>query len=254
MSAATHLHFDTFLGRQKPESIRNRETKCPFCERDSLEGIIASEGPMLLLKNKYPVLQDAFQTVLIETEECDSELSIYPREHLHQLIRFGVDHWLEMERSGEYASVLFFKSHGPQSGGTLRHPHMQIVGLRNVDYHQHTSKEQFEGLLIDQKDGVEFTISTKPRMGFNEFNVILAHLDNLPIMADYIQVATHYILNHFHKNSESYNLFFYQLEGTVYAKIVPRFVVSPLFVGYSIPQVSNRLEDVVGQMQNLYFK
>lgn len=252
MSYNTHLHFDSFLGRQKPESIVNRTTRCPFCNRSDLEEVLAEEGSIVLVKNKYPTLQHTLQTVLIETDDCDSELSLYPKEHLHNLIRFGVEQWLAMESTGEYASVIFYKNHGPLSGGTIHHPHMQIVGLKQIDYRTNVTDQQFDGIVIDQQDGVEFNVSTTPRIGFFEFNIKLASLEHLDRMADYIQIAAHYTLNHFHKNCTSYNLFFYQVNGLICAKVVPRFATSPLFVGYSIPQVSNRLQDVAGEIKQKY--
>ncbi|MGZ4033189.1 MAG: DUF4931 domain-containing protein [Tumebacillaceae bacterium] len=252
--SSTHLHFNMQIGRQKPESIRNRATACPFCDRDNLENILASDGSIILLKNKYPVLENTLQTVLIETEECDSELSMYSKEHLYKLIRFGVENWERMEQSGDFTSVLFFKNHGPYSGGTIHHPHMQIVGLQHLDYHQHVEEVHFEGIAIHSLPGVEFNISTAPRIGFFEFNVMLHDMEQIDRMADYIQTATHYVLNHFNKNCNSYNVFFYRLPGRIACKIVPRFVTSPLFVGYSIPQVSNRIDDVAQDVQALYFQ
>lgn len=251
---ARHLHFNSYMGRQKPESIINRDTKCPFCDRFSLTDILDERGSIILVKNKYPVLADTFQTVLIETDDCESELSLYPKEHLYILIRFGVEKWLEMETSGEFSSVLLFKNHGPKSGGSIRHPHMQIVGLKHVDYREQVEREHFKGIVIDHKHHVKFNVSTHPRIGFFEFNVILSKLENIDQMADYIQIAAHYILHHFNKNCDSYNLFFYQVDGNIAVKIIPRFIVSPLFVGFSIPQVSNRLEDVVREIQAIYFQ
>ncbi len=65
----SHLYFNSDIGSHKPENIIHTEVECPFCDRDRLEGIIAQQGQILLIKNKYPVLQDAFQTVLIETTD-----------------------------------------------------------------------------------------------------------------------------------------------------------------------------------------
>lgn len=73
-------------------------------------------------------------------------------------------------------------------------------------------------------------------------------------VADYIQAATHYLLNHFHRSCTSYNLFFYQLDdGRSACKVIPRFATSPLFVGYGIPQVSNKIEEIAKQVHSLYF-
>ena len=143
----TILHFNHAIARTKPNSV-HRNSPCPFCDTDALTGILDKQGSIIFLENKYPVLQDAYQTVLIETDQCDSELSKYPLQHLYKLIRFGVEKWLDMEASGRYRSVIFFKNHGPLSGGSIRHPHMQIVGLNSIDYRDNLCDEYFVGHQI----------------------------------------------------------------------------------------------------------
>lgn len=252
-ASSDYLIFDTHIGATKPENIINSTAYCPFCHRDKLENIIYEDGPVLMLKNKYPVLLDTVQTVIIESYECDNELSLYNKEHLYKVIDFGVNKWLEMMYSGEFASVLFYKNHGPYSGGTIRHPHMQIVGLKNVDYSKNIPRDSLKGAVIDCCHGVELNLTDKPKIGFFEFNVRLGSMDNITTMADYIQTVTHYLLHHFHKNCKSYNLFFYHFDGQVSVKIVPRFVTSPLFIGYSIPQVSSRADEVISEIKKHYF-
>lgn len=240
-----HLEFDVLIGRQKPESIINKNAKCPFCDRSQLTDIIDQEGSLLLIKNKYPVLKNTLQTVLIETEECHSELSCYEPEHLHRVFAFGFRHWLSMEASGKYKSVIFFKNHGPLSGGTIRHPHMQIVGLEDVDYHEVLNPSTFEGITLSEKDGVILNLSTKPRIGFSEFNIIATDATKTDIIADYVQTVVCYIMHDFPgRCANSYNLFFYHYENQYIAKVMPRFATSPLFIGFGLPQVSNRLHAV----------
>ncbi|WP_042461803.1 DUF4931 domain-containing protein [Neobacillus dielmonensis] len=249
-----HLHFNTAIGVKKPENYRNKQTACPFCETDKLTDLIEVDGPIILLKNKYPVLENAYQTVLIETDDCHAELSTYTKEHLHRLIQFGIRHWLEMEQKGEYRSVIFFKNHGPLSGGTIAHPHMQIVGLKDLDYMEHVVQDMFEGIQIAYEEGVRFTLSSKPKVGFYEFNISME--DNLyqPKFAEYLQTAVHYILNHFPFKASSYNVFFYHVSKKIYAKIVPRFVTTPLYIGYGLPQVPNNLNWMAEEVEKLYFK
>lgn len=249
----TYLIFDSNIGQKKPENIINTSATCPFCCREELTDILASDGPILLIKNKYPVLVDAVQTVIIETYECNSDLSLYTKEHLYKVIGFGVKKWQEMIQSGEFSSVLFYKNYGPYSGGTIRHPHMQIVGLKDIDYTNNIDSESLQGFIIHKKDGVELNLAREPKNGFFEFNVRLGSLKYLNQMADYIQITIHYLLNHFHRNCKSYNLFFYQLNNQIFAKVVPRFVTSPLLIGYAIPQVSNRAMEVVKEIQTIYF-
>ncbi|WP_102349813.1 DUF4931 domain-containing protein [Bacillus sp. Marseille-P3661] len=249
----THLVFNSSIASNKPNSILNTDINCPFCERDLLTDIMDTDYPIILLKNKYPTLENTFQTVIIETDVCHSELSEYSKEHLYQLITFGIKHWKEMISSGKYKSVLFFKNHGPYSGGSIRHPHMQIVGLEHIDYLNNVQDYHFDGTIIKKEPEVEFNISDHPRMGSFEFNVILNHSEGIKTFADYIQTATHYVLNYFNRHCNSYNLFFYELHEKIAVKIIPRFSTSPLFVGYSIPQVSNKVDKVASQIKDLYF-
>jgi hypothetical protein len=131
---------------------------------------------------------------------------------------------------------------------------MQIVGLENYDYSKSVKKEYFEGIVIDQKQGVTLNISTKPKIGFYEFNIILPNRKNINRMADYIQIMVRFLLHDFHKDLTSYNLFFYLVDDQIMVKIVPRFPVSPFYVGYSIPQVPNQLELTREKIRSLYFK
>ena len=253
MSSQSQLHFNSNVGKEKIDNYYLLNSKCPFCDRSSLTNIIDEDGDILLVENKFPVLHDTYQTVLIETGDCHADISTYSRQHLYRLFQFAVKNWLAMENSGEYASVLFFKNHGPYSGGTIGHPHMQLVGLKQLDYQNYLKPEHFEGITVNEKHGVVFNISTMPRVGFFEFNVILPELNQLNQMAEYIQTATHYVLRYFNKNCNSYNLFFYLHDKKIIAKIVPRFITSPLFIGYSIPQVSDRTQQVAAEIQRRYF-
>ncbi|WP_084576580.1 DUF4931 domain-containing protein [Sporomusa malonica] len=251
-SRQTHLVFDTQIGGTKPVTVVDNGHKCPFCCRDEIEGIIAEDGPILLIANKYPVLRDTFQTVLIETNDCASELSLYPKDHLHRVIRFGIEKWLGMIAGGEFASVLFFKNHGPSSGGSIRHPHMQIIGLRHLNYTANIPPVSLEGIVISRDGGVELAIADKPLVGFVELNIKLADLGQLDLLADYLQICAHYFLHHFNRHCNSYNIFFYHIGGQITAKVMPRFVTSPIYVGYAIPQLSTRIPDVAADLKRIY--
>jgi ATP adenylyltransferase/5',5'''-P-1,P-4-tetraphosphate phosphorylase II len=248
----TILHFNQAIASSKPNSV-HRDSACPFCDTEALTGILDKRESMILLENKYPVLQDAYQTVLIETDQCDSELSEYPLPHLYKLIRFGVEKWMEMEASGRYRSVLFFKNHGPLSGGSIRHPHMQIVGLNTIDYRDNLREEYFIGKTIAKTNGVTYNLSTKPMIGFTEFNVIIEDLGELDQAARFIQITAHYLLNHL-RSCTSYNLFFYYWNEKVMVKIVPRFATTPLFVGYGLRQVTNNINNIKNDIQRIYLE
>ncbi|SDM74417.1 DUF4931 domain-containing protein [Bacillus sp. OK048] len=249
----SHLHFNTSIGVQKPESIRNKQQACPFCAREELTNLIEVDGPIILLKNKYPVLENAYQTVLIETDDCHGELSNYELPHLHRLLQFAIRNWLELDKTGKYESVILFKNHGPLSGGTIAHPHMQIIGLNNINYQDNIAEEVFQGITIEEKDEVRITLSTKPKVGFYEFNIDMDDSCYHETFGVNLQKVVDYILNNFPFKASSYNLFFYHYNRRIYVKIVPRFVTTPLYIGYEIPQVPDNLQWMADDIKSKYF-
>lgn len=64
------MGFDVSAARHKPETIRHSEQACPFCDRANLTDVIATEGDMIFLRNKYNVIEGADQFVLIEGRAC----------------------------------------------------------------------------------------------------------------------------------------------------------------------------------------
>ena len=247
-----HLCFLSNVGEEK-NNYKNIESCCPFCNRKKLTGIIDEEGSILLLKNKFSTLDNTFQTVLIETDDCNANISTYKAVHMRKLIAFGIDHWLRMERSGDFKSVVFYKNHGPLSGGSINHPHMQIVGLKDINYKLVLKNEYFEGIEIYKQGKCLLTISTKPRANFTEFNIITESQEDNHFMADTIQTIVSYILNHFSPKCSSFNLFFYQWNEKIVCKIIPRFVTSPFLIGFSIPQTSNRLHSIAEEIRKNYY-
>lgn len=96
-------------------------------------------------------------------------------------------------------------------------------------------------------------LSTKPRVGFTEINVIMKGLNDIDTLAEFVQIGVDYIMNHFSVNCSSYNLFFYLIEGNIHVKIMPRFATSPLFIGYNIELVPNNLQEIAKHIKQLYF-
>ena len=108
--SSSHLVFNLEIGQHKPENIINTTAYCPFCDRKNLTDVLEKRGSIWLVKNKYPVLEDTFQTVIIETEDCNTELSLYSKQHLYTVIDFGLEKWLEMIESNQFTSVIFYKN------------------------------------------------------------------------------------------------------------------------------------------------
>lgn len=234
------LTFDVLKAKGKPDDNRRPGTSCPFCDVAGLSGILRQEGDRIWLKNKFPTLHATDQTVFIETSEHDADIVDYAPERLHAVMRFALSCWDEMAASGHYRSVLMYKNWGPLSGGSLVHPHMQIVGLVDEDGYASVAPEHFEGVDVWSRGGVRVTISTQPIMGFVEVNVSMSGAaTEIDLFADAVQAAVRYVLNDHHGGRcTSYNLFFYRMGARVVCKVVPRWIVSPYYVGYRLAQVN----------------
>ena len=250
------IDFDTKIGKQKPNSLLRGED-CPFCNRAQLTDIIAEEEGMILLKNKYNVIVGADQFVLIEGRECRTDMPDYPREKMRRLIAFGLRHWLQLLHSGRYEEVLFFKNFGPLSGGTIRHPHMQLVGIPRLDGECLFLPEFFIGPQIAERAGVIMNLSDHPRIGFWELNLLAdfpLDEEKTDALSDFIQMAVDYFMNHFRSRCQSYNIFFYhQGEQRLLVKVTPRYATSPLYIGYGLRFRPTELGEAVGEIQKLYF-
>ena len=247
------LIFDIALGQTKPDSMHNRDGHCPFCEPSQLTDILDTSGSIIWLMNKYPVLEHTWPTVIIETSpHVHTEYSKLPFSEAVHILEFGRTKWEEVKANPRFTSVLFFKNYGPMSGGSIYHPHSQIIGLENYDYRKDIYKEHFDGWLIHEEDGLRMTLSNRPIHGFFEFNMRFDPQLDTPILANYLQRTLRYVLEGFSKYAQSYNLFFYDInDGFHYLKIVPRYITSPLVIGYGIPQVCHetRALEVIRHIQ-----
>ncbi len=247
------IYFNRKVNLRKPSTIRNQKTSCPFCDHSQLDEILGRQGDMLLVKNKFSTLADANMMVIIESDVCESNMHTYTIEKLEALLRFAINNWIEYEQSGEYQSVALFKNKGLHSSGTIRHPHMQIIGFKDQDCNQQIRIENLQGHDI-KIDDMEFNLSTLPLISFLEFNVkVTSELNKL---AKTISLITKYIEDTYWGAEASYNMFFYSLNGERFLKIMPRYPTSAINIGYGIVQLYDRkqLEEYEESIISFYRK
>jgi galactose-1-phosphate uridylyltransferase len=256
MEKEKYLVFLNDINKDKPNEFQKINIKeCPFCNRDRLTDIIDEKGPFMLLKNKYPTIKDTYQLVIIETYKCNTDMGQYSAEYMEDLIRFSVKHWLSIEESGKFKSVIFYKNHGPKSGGSLKHPHMQIVGLNDIDYKSKIKDEYFEGMQIHKSDNCLVNLSHRPFNGFTEFNIIISDkLHALSELSLNLKKVVDYLLNNYFVKCDSFNIFFYHLKEKIICKVMPRFTSSPLLLGYGIKQISSSEREIVDTIKSIYFQ
>lgn len=229
------LTFDMAVGRDKPHTAAG--DPCPFCAREKLTNILETRGDMLWLMNKFPVFHKTWPTVLVETKDHDADLSTYTKEKAREVISFGIEKWLETMRRAEFRSVLYFRNYGAMSGGSQRHPHSQIMGLYDYDYTEDMRPEDFTGPVIYETEDARLTLSDTPMFTMTEFNVLLKPDGDAAAMADFLGTLSRYVLSDFPLRCTSYNIFFYQIQGQIAAKLFPRHSASPLYAGYRVKSV-----------------
>lgn len=245
------LIFDVKIAKEKPNSYR-KHSACPFCTVADLSSIYAQEGDMIWLRNKYPTLRDTVQTVLIESADHQGDITTYSQKQNRALLRFSLACFNKMRSQKAFKSTLWYKNFGPQAGGSLVHPHMQIVGLKKQDGYRYLSEKNFIGYSLFNEKGVEVNISKFPIQGYIEINVNLLNSVAIALWADWIQTGAKYLLTVLaNGRCNSYNLFFYPRQNNIIcAKLIARFATSPYFVGYKLSQVDNE-EKLIDEAQKL---
>ena len=247
------IGFNTDVGKTKPENIIHADNACPFCDVANLKDILETDDDIIFLKNKYIVIEGADQFVLIEGRDCYVDMPSYSREKMRRVIRMGLRQWKKLLDCGKYEEVLFFKNFGPMSGGTIRHPHMQLVGFPKLKTDLLFDTEELRGVVIAEKNHVELNVSNCPRVGFGELNVVVEEGGSHETLADFLQIGVHYLTHYFRKNLNSYNIFFYHRAEKIFAKIMPRFATSPYFVGYNIHFLPRNVPQIAQEVYQIYF-
>lgn len=235
------LVFEIDQAKGKPRDVKKRNTginnNCPFCDTANLTNIIDQKGDMIWLENRFKTLRDTNQTIVIESHDHLGDISNYSVEKNREVFNYIYECWNKMIQTKKYTSVLMYKNFGPMSGGSLRHPHFQIIGLNKVDGYKHVEPENFTGMNVFDNKHINVNISEKPVMGFVEFNIVINNPQYLDDLAEFARVTVKYILNDFYGGKfDSYNIFFYREGKKIICKLTARYVVSPYFVGYRLSQ------------------
>lgn len=239
MSNKDVLVFEIEQAKGKPRDVQHtkKANYCPFCDTEHLTNIIDQKNDMIWLENKFKTLKDTNQTIVIESHDHDGDISNYSVAKNREVFEYIYHCWNEMIQTKKYTSVLMYKNFGPMSGGSLRHPHFQIIGLDKVDGYKHVEPENFTGMNVFENKHINVNISEKPVMGFVEFNIIINNPQYLDDLAEFARVTVKYILDDFYGGKfDSYNIFFYREGRKIICKLTARYVVSPYFVGYRLSQ------------------
>jgi hypothetical protein len=247
----THIIYKTNVGKNKPNTLINKDFKCPFCDRESLkkEGRILREtNDFLIVENKYPVIENSYPAVVVEHNSCDEHIGTYSIDYLTRLLNFCLDYYEDLKKTDSYESIAFFKNHGIFSGGSIQHPHMQIIGF-NDSYKENIKDSDYEGVTILSNELIEWNFSDKPKSEFFEINLILKNKRQIESFAFCLQKSVNFILEVLNRKYQCYNLAFLIEEDCIKVKVISRGPTSILLLGFGIHQTPNNLEELASQLR-----
>ena len=238
-----YLYFDRTIGSGKPDTIRNNSTLCPFCDlKKSGSKIINQEGTFSWIYNKFPTNTNATQTLVIETDNCLDDITSYSTSYFTKLLVYIFKCREDLKKTNKYKSVILYKNHGHYSGGSIRHSHMQIVGLDDIDYLEKIEESHNTGLVIYIEDNISINIADTPMIGFTDLNIVMKNND-IENFAINIQRVVRFAKDNYLREDFSYNLFFYFYKDKVICKVCVRYPSTPMYVGFKITQVLTEKEN-----------
>ena len=243
----TFVKLKSNISKLKPNNYTNKNYECPFCNRETLrlEGrMIKETSDFLIVKNKYPTLEDTYSSILIEHRSCKQHMGSYTKKYLTDFLVFSLQHYEELMNSSNYTFLILFKNSGLFACGSIDHPHCQIIGFKNKVYQENIKDSDFQGIEIISDNDIEWNISTNPKSEFYEINILLFNKGKLDLLAEYLKKSINFILEVMNPKYQSYNLAFYIEKEHLKLKIIPRGPTSVLLLGYGIHQTPDNLEEV----------
>jgi UDPglucose--hexose-1-phosphate uridylyltransferase len=138
------------------DQISEFEESCPFCpgnEGQTPEALLTindenSDWLIRVVPNKYPYLLSmgdvitgsygqihlqmegkGYHELIIESQKHNGCIPLGDAEYMERIINAWITRGREISSDTRIRYVSYFKNHGPMSGGSLIHPHSQIVGL-----------------------------------------------------------------------------------------------------------------------------
>lgn len=197
---------------------------------------------MLFLDNKFPIYEDALQYLVVETDKCDEDFTNYDIPYIQELLNFILFCKKEVEKEN-VKRVVVFKNVGWNSGGSIPHHHVQIVGLKKITGRIFT-QEDFEGITIKETATFELSLSNKPLTQDYEFNLISKTKDISLDFCKELQHLIQFILLFKGNRYSDYNIVFEEIDERLMLKVLPRSRQAVYSFIYDIHQIPPDLDEV----------
>lgn len=253
MKKPNHIILNIKEAASKPNTIQSKTENCPFCSFENLKkerSVLGEKGNMLWIKNKYPVLGGAEQTLIIETNTCDGNLGNYHEDVAKELFRFTLENRETMLQTNQFNEVVLIKNNGARSDGSVHHAHMQLVGFKEAAIAKTSITDSLSGEVAFENEHTKVLLSDNPTGEKYEFAVIW---DRESVEMDYVkrvQQVVRYLSIFKEGKFQDYNFYFHEDEKIRVLKIVPRGYVSIYLLGFGLKQVPNDLKEIARELRH----
>lgn len=252
MKKPFHIVLNVKKAVNKPNTIQNNNNHCPFCSFDNLKnehGVLGEKDNMLWIKNKYPVLEGAEQTLIIETNTCEGNLGNYQEEVAKDLFRFAFENRDKMLQTNKFKEVVFLKNSGARSDGSVHHAHMQLVGLKEVEISKAAITDSLSGEVAFENEHTKVLLADNPTGEKYEFAVIWDRKSEEMDYVKRVQQIVRYLSVFKNGKFQDYNFYFHEDENVKVLKIIPRGYVSIYLLGFGVKQVPNDLKEIAEELR-----
>lgn len=169
---SNYIRFNTNKNKIKPNTLNNKNISCPFCNYDEVkerQGYLMEFKHSLLVENLFPTIEGGFQTVFIETKDCDATLLTYDKETLFSVLKSYFESFTFLKEQYNFPYIATFKNFGPHSSGSIKHQHMQLIGFHNI-IDDDIKDIHFQGIPVYKDDDLEINFSDRPLNEYYEIN------------------------------------------------------------------------------------
>ncbi|MFP3727131.1 DUF4931 domain-containing protein [Priestia filamentosa] len=254
MNEKNSIKLNTARGRNKPNTVVNKNVTCPFCTdtkpliiQDKL--MLEDRGKMFWIENKFPLLEEAYQTLIVETDKCGESFATYSLEYAKELFSFIFECRDKMLETKGFKEVILFKNHGHYSDSSISHSHSQLVGLKENTYDYKEIEDSMTGPLVYKDNNVRVTVSKVPRAEFFEFNVIWKRQNQTQDYVKWVQTLIQYLSVFKKGRFTSYNLVFHETDEECMIKVIPRKPNSVYYIGFGIRQTPRDTEQIANEIK-----
>lgn len=253
MSSKYSITLNTAASKNKPNTVVSKNGVCPFCNdkkplilQDGL--MLEDRGEMFWAENKFPLLENTYQTLIVETNKCGESIATYDLTYAKELFKFIFECRDKMLNMNKFKEVIFFKNHGVYSDSSISHSHSQLVGLKDQTYSHSEIEDSLNGPVVFEDNNLRVTVSSIPRAEFYEFNVVWNKEHTNEDYVYWVQGLIKYLTVFKHGKFSSYNLVFHETTTENIIKVVPRKPNSIYYIGFGIRQTPNDILQIAEEI------